>query len=299
MTALDIGLLAGIPVLFAAAWLLPTALWDRFAYRVAPLVAGMLSRGQRGIIDAMQRFLRERAAAVPPQKAARQLVAAEIMSKLQIARDHVPWRWRPPLAIEGLAHIEHGLAAGNGVILWDSHFYFASLMTKVAMASAGHRAVHLSQPTHGFSSSRFGIRVFNPLRTKAEDRYIAKRVVLSPQSATAAMRTLINRLGRNEVVSITVRARGARSVTVPLMAGEFTVATGAPDLAFRCGAALLPVFTLRMDDGSFKVIVEPPIQLPPEASRRAAAEAAAREYVRRLEPRLLAHPGQWMDWLSL
>ena len=78
-------------------------------------------------------------------------------------------------------------------------------MTKIALHRAGYRIVHLSHPRHGFSSSSFGVRYLNPVHRRAEDRYLAERVVLSLASPVGAMRTLMQRLKSNGVVTVTVR----------------------------------------------------------------------------------------------
>ena len=83
------------------------------------------------------------------------------------------------------------------------------------------------------------------------------------------------------------------------MDGVYTIGTGAADLAYRCGAVLLPVFTLRMDNGDCKVIVDRPLVCPTDASRREVALSVAHEYVRRLERYVCAHPDQWVEWFKL
>lgn len=296
---LDLGLLFGIPLMAALAWLLPPKKWYGFAYAIAPYISGMMPRNRRDILRVMAKFAGNRILSMSLEEAARRLAAAEVVGKFQNVRDFLPMGWRPDITIEGIEHIEKGLAAGRGVILWDSHFHFASLMTKIATHRAGHPLVHLSQPGHGFSQTRFGMRVFNPVRTKSEAHYIDERVVLSLASPTGAMRTLIKRLKKNAVVSITVRPTGVRPIEAPLMDSVYTIATGAPDLAYRCGATLLPVFSLRMDNGDYKVIVDPPLEFPAGANRHEAALSVTHEYARRLEPHVSAHPDQWIEWLNL
>ena len=129
-------------------------------------------------------------------------------------------------------------------------------------------------------------------------RSLAARVVMSPEGPRGAMRQLLARLKENGIVSITVRPSGLHPAEVPLFDSHMSVATGAPDLAFASGAALLPVFTVRNANGIYHVNVEKPIVLFRD-DRRRASEAAAREYARRLEPYIEAYPGQWTNWISV
>jgi lauroyl/myristoyl acyltransferase len=197
-----------------------------------------------------------------------------------------------------MEHLTAALGQGRGAILWDSHFQFAAVVTKMAMRRAGIDLHHLSHPRHGFSDSRFGMRFLNPLRTRCEGRYVAERVVLSLDGPVAAMRTLLKRLRGNAVVSIVVRGSGLHPCPAPFFDGRLAVATGAPDLAHRSGAALLPVFTVRQG-GRYVVAIESPLAIDVAAERHAAAAAAAAEYARRLEPHVAAHPGQWAEWIGI
>jgi lauroyl/myristoyl acyltransferase len=295
----DFGLLAGIPLMAVTSWLLPVAAWEKLAYASAPYVAGAIPCSQEDLIRVMEKTVGNRPMAMSAKEAARRLIASEIVKNFQFTRDHLPGRWHPQITIDGQEHIDKGLETGKGVILWDSHFYFASLMTKIAMFKAGHRLIHLSRPQHGFSPSRFAKKVLNPIRIKCEERYIAERVVLAPDNPISALRTLGIFLKQNAVVSITVRATGIRPVDAPFMDNTYPIATGAPDLAYKYGATLLPVFTQREDDGGYRVVVDRPLGLQIGSDRKKATKLAVHEYARRLEHHVLCHPEQWVDWYNI
>jgi lauroyl/myristoyl acyltransferase len=295
----DFGLLAGIPLMAAASWLLPVTAWEKLAYACAPYVAGVIPRSQENLIRVMEKTIGNRPMTMSTKEAARRLIASEIVKNFQFTRDHLPGRWHPKITIDGREHIDKGLETGKGVILWDSHFYFASLITKIAMSTAGHRLIHLSRPQHGFSPSRFAKKVLNPVRIKCEERYIAERVVLSPDNPINALRALGMHLNQNAVVSVTVRATGIRRVDAPFMDSTYPIATGAPDLAYKYGATLLPVFTLREDDGGYRVFVDRPLELEIGSDRRKATKCAVHEYAQRLEHYVLSHPEQWIDWYNV
>jgi lauroyl/myristoyl acyltransferase len=94
------------------------------------------------------------------------------------------------------------------------------------------------------------------------------------------------------VVSITVAAEGTRQARAPLLDGFLRVASGAPHLAARTGAALLPVVTLRTGAGRFLTRIEAPLPPPPGGSPDDPLGRAVAELARRLEPYALAHPDQ-------
>ena len=298
VSAGDVGLVIGLPLLALTAWLTPPRVWHSLASAVSPFAGAILSRSPREIASCVAAFAGDRAIAMAGDAVARALVAAEIESGFQAMRDHLPAGWRPAVELIGKEHVESALRHGSGAIIWDSHFYYAAMVTKMAMQRHGYGLYHLSHPRHGFSPTRFAMRFLNPIRTASEARYVEKRIVLSLDGSVGAMRLLLKHLRSNGVVSVTVRDTGLRACEVPFLDGSLRVATGASDLAYASGAALIPVFTVR-HDGRYVVTAEAPIEIDSRAPRREAAVAAVEAYARRLEPHVLAYPGQWVGWLNL
>lgn len=299
MAAKDLGLAVGLPLLFLAANLIPERSWRPLARSIAPHAAGILSRGRRELMEQVSAVMGSRAPDHPPQAVAGELVAGEIQRTFQIMASHLPGRWRPEIKLVGEGHVRAALQAGRGVILWDSHFCFASQITKMAFHRAGIAISHLSHPRHGFSSTRFGMAVLNPVQTRAEVRYLKERVLLSLHDAGDAMERLQARLGENGVISITVRDTGRRPLEISLMDARLRIAAGAPNLALKTGAALVPVFTVQEEDGGYTTTAEAPIEFPDGAPRAQALQAAAEDYARRLESYLMKFPGQWFGWINI
>src|SRR6187402_535688 len=100
-----------------------------------------------------------------------------------------------------------------------------SRASKKALASAGKRAWHLSQPEHGFSTSRAGIATVNRLRVRAELRYLAGRILIDRAKPMANTLAAQRSLHRNGIVSITAGAwEGQRVATVSLLGGTLDLA---------------------------------------------------------------------------
>ncbi len=169
----------------------------------------------------------------------------------------------------------------------------------MAFRKEGLSVSHLSTPTHGFSSSRFGIRYLNRLQTVAEDRHLAERILLPVEGQNAALKVVVRRLRTNRVVSITAQRGTGRTVDAPFLDGTLTLAPGAPALAYMTGATLLPVFAFRDEGGVIDVTVEPPIDVADGAPREVSVAEAVRAYGRMLEPYVLRYPGQWLGWVQL
>ena len=298
-SAHDFGVLAGLPMMAAVSWTTGERTWNTVAQKAAPYAGAILSRSPEQIAQRVREIAGNRDLSLPPSEIAQQLVACEIETAMQMVRSHAPTRWVPEILVEGKAHLDSALATGRGAILWDSHFYFASLITKMGLYRDGYRLHHMSRREHGFSPTHFGIHVLNPVRTSIEARYLAVRVVMPEDNPGAVLDDLARRLADNEVVSVTVRGDSNRPVEAPFMDGVMRIAPGAAVLCWNSQSALLPVFTKRVDDFRYRVRISPPIDVLANATRRDAVVSAAQEYARRLEAEVIEHPGQWIDWINI
>ena len=286
------------PMMAAVSWTTGERTWNTVAQKAAPYAGAILSRSPEQIAQRVREIAGNRDLSLPPSVIAQQLVACEIETAMQMVRSHAPTRWVPEIIVEGKAHLDSALATGRGAILWDSHFYFASLITKMGLYRDGYRLHHMSRREHGFSLTHFGIRVLNPVRTSIEARYLAVRVVMLEDNPVPCW-TILRRLADNEVVSVTVRGDSNRPVEAPFLDGAARIAPGAPVLAWNSQSALLPVFTKRIDNFHYRVRISPPINVLDNTTRRDAVVSAAQEYARRLEAEVIEHPGQWIDWINI
>ena len=143
------------------------------------------------------------------------------------------------------------------------------------------------------------MKYLNWIRSSVENRYLAERVVVAANNPGPALRVLANRLQQNEVVSITVRGSATRPISAPFMESKLAVAPGAPFLAWKTNARLIPVFTVRTEIGRYRINLGAPIEIRRDCPREEAFKWAAEEYAKRLERFVLDYPGQWIDWINI
>lgn len=288
----DITMLARLPVGALIAWLLPEAAWGRFANAVARRRRGSDER----VLGRLEGIVGSHRLAQPLPVAFEAHVANIRLAQLQTLRlQGLGAGWRPTVRLEGRTHVEEALLRGRGVILWIAPFVFASLIAKMTFHREGFAVSHLSRYSHGYSKSRFGARLLNPVRTRVEDRHLAERIVIGPdQSTLRPMRTLAKRLSENRIVSITIAAQGAKPLPAPFLNASVRVASGAANLMLRTGAALLPVFTVREPDGAFVTLIEPPLRPSEGASGDEALVAVIAQLARTLETYVIRWPDQFL-----
>jgi lauroyl/myristoyl acyltransferase len=297
----DLRLAATLPFYAAIAWTIPERHWTALIRRgFAPIdMKGPLQAISRGIaVSGLEAKL-----AIDGQLIARELNANRLESYLQYLRDYRPGGWRGEFHVENEETLRQAARAGRGVILWVGHFVFNGLPLKKALHLAGYRVSHLSRPEHGFSSSRFAISVLNPLRSRIECRYLARRIIIERGGEHRAVREARRLLRDGGIVSITAGHWEGRQIAwAPIGQAELPLAVGAPGLAQAAGAALLPVFIVRdlaRGGSSFRIVIGDRIECDGERDRDQAVRSAVADFARQLTPYVVSHPGQWRGWKYL
>jgi lauroyl/myristoyl acyltransferase len=288
----DVALAAAVGGAVLVSRWLPERLWKPLTRGVARAIR--LARPSAGRLAADARLAAE------THRDERDLAVERLASGAE-ARLHGLRASRVPEAIDGLnldlsgrEELHSALAAGRGAILWIAPFVWAPLIARVGLHRAGFAVSHLSRPTHGFGASPFAVTHLNPIWTRVEERFLARRVVMEPGAESAALRFLHRLLGEGAIVSISVGTQGAQVASVAFLGTELRLATGAVTLAASSGAPVLPVFTGRETNGRFRVIIDEPIHLPTRADRQTLRQATVLAYADRLEPWVRRWPGQWL-----
>lgn len=292
IAARDIGIAAKMPLWMALAWAVPQPQWSGVARLLAGDSPSLAERIKASRLDSLQE----------PAAIAAALEANRVEHAFQYFREYRPGGWRFPSTVEGLEYLAEARRAGRGVVLWMAHFVFQALAAKKLLAERGFRVHHLSRPEHGFSKTAFGIRVLNPLRVAAENRYLASRVLIQETAGRSTGERLRALLREGHAVSITAGAWEGRHIAhVPFLGGRYPLATGAPALAHAEGAALIPVFCWRgaARDGHLTLRIDRPIDMPADIARAEAIDRALCQFMERHEDVVRTAPSEWRGWSYL
>ncbi|MGA9033663.1 MAG: hypothetical protein WB402_14200 [Sulfuricaulis sp.] len=293
----DFFLLAYIPAITLIAWCLPERLWTVVCNAAARLSMALHRSRTRGHCRKLTEILGERRTSLDVDEILKCYLAKNHLARVQCMQCYAPGGWSPHLRLEGREHIEHALAAGKGAVLWIAPMASKDLITKMALHQAGYPVSHLSRFDHGFSISLWGARLFNPLWTRIEERFLAERLVMSPSVQVSPLRWLIKRLRENRVVSLAANREGRKyPLTLPFLSGTIQLAEGAPTLAMSTGAALLPVFTVREPDGTYITKVEPTLHPATKGNTAKEVESLTKQYVQLLEFYALHYPCAYQGW---
>ena len=288
----DLVLLGSLASLAPLAWCLPQRLWDPVCHGLAQAQPWRWpSEGARDY-----RYVRVLGAQPPgltPAACVRRRWAHVYRERLHVLRSHLT---RQPLLrprLEGREHLEAAVAARRGVILWIAPFVYCELPTMIALRATGYEGSLLSRSAHSFSATPLGERLLNPIRTRVEDRYLAERLVISPENPIAALRSLIQRLRARQTVVIGAIAWADQLYRLPFLNGSIPLAGGPPALAVRSGATLLPVFTGREGASEWVTVIEPPLRAPLSDTRDQAVSRLLLQYTALLESYVIRWPDQF------
>jgi lauroyl/myristoyl acyltransferase len=288
----DLALLGSLASLAVVAWCLPERYWDGVCRGLARAQPWRW-RGEKSRAYRYVEGLRPRPAGLTPAGCARAHWANLYRERLRLLACCGPAQREPRVRLEGREHLEAALAEGKGAILWVGPFVFSDLLTKVALHDGDFEVSHLSRFSHGFSGSRFGERVLNPIRTRVERRYLAERLVIGRAGAVGALRQLARRLHANRVISISAIGVAHQLYRIPFLNGSIQTAGGAPSLAIQAGAPLLPVFTGRDPGNDWLTVIEPPLVGHDEWDREETVKRLVLQYGALLEYYVTRWPDQF------
>lgn len=290
------------------AWCVPEHYWPG----VASGIERLLWRARRQPLPYKREWLEQTArmsadfpAAGSAEKILRGGAAYSHLATLQLLRCYRPGGWHPRMHLAGEDRLRRALDSGRGAILWVLPTATSDIATKLAFHRAGFRVSHLSRYSHGFSVTRFGRRVLNPVRTVVERRFLAERLEIGPagpfvpgkNGPERAVDAIARRLEAGQIVSITVTDAEARKPRyMPVLNGWLPVGDGPIRLARRTRAALFPVVTIMREDGCLVTNIEPELLVPAAGDRDSAAEEVLGAYGRVLEGYVLRAPDQFSLW---
>lgn len=205
--------------------------------------------------------------------------------------------WKPHLELEGVERIRTSQEAGKGTILWRMSTG-SSLIHKRAIWEAGIDLVHLSTAHHGsWSEAWIAGNGVAPLFRRTEGWYLVDRVLIpNDRAMSRVMKTLLAYLKANAVVSVMGEQAADQMTPASILKKTAYFAHGSPALAWKTGATLLPVYSVREATGRYRVIVDEPIATDRSLKRKEFVTEAIQEFAGRLESVLSAHPGSWSGW---
>lgn len=179
----------------------------------------------------------------------------------------------------GVHHLVDALARGKGVMLVTAHFGSFD----VAVQLLAVHSVRTTIPVEALEPERLLDHVVSLRRNKGLNIIPAK---------SGALQAMIEALRNGEIVLTACDRDVTGEAPKTLFFGEETrLPDMAVRIALRTGAAIIPVFNIRRDDGRYDVYVEPPIEVASNGNGTVAKHM--NEVIRVMEKYIRSCPEQW------
>lgn len=191
------------------------------------------------------------------------------------------------IMIEGREHLDAALRRGKGVIAISAHLGNFTIM-EGKLISEGY-------PFYWVLKLPKDPVISDYLKTKMA-QYNWKFIFAEP--TIVSQKEIIRCLRRNEIVGLIVdEDQKAGGIPLKFMGQEIAMAPGPAILAKRTGATLLPMFIIRRDDNSHKIIIEPPIENFEDTSKDRSVILLTMKLARIIESFIHRYPTQWY-WVN-
>lgn len=195
------------------------------------------------------------------------------------------------IQIDGKHHLDHALAQGSGVLLFQAHFG-AFQIVMPAIGYKGYTMNQISAPATVWKSDGQPKLQQKSYDIKARHEYLLPVKHINVQKNLKAVFTALK---RNEIVGITADGGGGgtKITTFPFLGRKANFQKGGVDIAVRTGAAMIPVFILTLQNFKHSLIIHPPIELNTTLPREEQIYEALKEYINILEDYVQQYPAHY------
>ncbi|MEX1195132.1 MAG: hypothetical protein WD904_05000 [Dehalococcoidia bacterium] len=264
---------------------LPLPLLYGFAEVVARVGYTMAPATRRNIWDNLRHVMPD-APKRKVRRAARQVfrnVAYYYADLAQLQRMDLDHFFRERLVYHGIEeNIRTHLNAGRGVVMLSAHVGNAEIAGQ-GLVPLGIKCFAVTEPV---KPARLA-RMLNEIRQ-------SKGIEFEPVGMPAAKRIVRTLRGGGTVALMGDRDIHGPRMFLPFFGEETWLPTGPIEVALRTGAAIVPSFSARRGRYGIEAWAQPAIEIARTDDFQADVRTAMREFIKLMEERLLAEPGQWI-----
>lgn len=185
---------------------------------------------------------------------------------------------------EGKHHLDEALAKGKGVVAVTAHYGNFPLMM-LTCAFRGYRTSSIIRQTRDEKLTDFLYRKRLEVGLKTVYALPRRRCVTDS----------LKELRSNGLLFIPIDQNFGSDggVFVDFFGRQAATATGPAVFAARTGAVILPMFIVRQEDDTHKIIIEPPIPLAARDTEQESMNETMAEVTRLIERYIRRYPHEW------
>jgi KDO2-lipid IV(A) lauroyltransferase len=185
--------------------------------------------------------------------------------------------------LAGVERVDAAYARGHGIIFITGHFGFWELHAMVHAL----RFPPISVVARALDNPLLDA-LLEDLRTRTGNAVIDRK---------GGLRRILRALNANEGVAILIDQHilSTDAVRVDFLGRPAATTSAVASFALKTGAPIIPVFALPLNDGRYRLIYEPPVEMPAPDAPDAVRELTQR-CTKVLEKYVRAHPDLWL-WM--
>jgi KDO2-lipid IV(A) lauroyltransferase len=206
--------------------------------------------------------------------------AFELM--LDYGRGHIRDACRRVKQTEGLEHLDRALEKGNGVVGLCAHLGNFILLG-ATLNSLGYGCATIMRQMRDEQLEE----MFTEIRNKMGQITIPKFPL------SRSVRDSLSWLARGNILAMYIDQRSKTGAIVDFMSLPTSTATGAAYFALRSGAPVLPIFVLRRDDGYYKLLIGPELEVLNTGNLKADMHTNTAHFAKVVEDYIRQYPTQW------
>lgn len=204
--------------------------------------------------------------------------ALEFFYLIRLSPEHVD-DW---VSMEGAEYLDAAIAEGRGAIIVTAHYGNWELFArKIVLHGLPLNVIARDSDDAGMTG------IANRIRESA-----GYRVLSRDNAALPALR----RLKKNELLGILPDQNSYTGVMVDFFGRPAMTATGPAVFALRSGAPIVCGFCRRTEDGRFKCVIYPPLDVPRTGDEETDTRALTAAITSAIEDEIRKDPAQWL-WL--
>ena len=198
-----------------------------------------------------------------------------------------PEKTKEKVFFEGMEHIDEALKQGKGVVAVSAHFGNFALM-QLAFACLGYKVSVIMRKARDKKIAEYSESTMNRLGVKVINSIPSRRCV---QHSLKALR-------RNEIVFVLLDQNfGSESgVFVDFFGQKAATGIGPVVFADSSGAPIIPLFCIRQEDDTHKVIIEPPFPLEHREDKEEMIFVNISKITKIIEGYIRRYPKEW-GWM--
>lgn len=183
---------------------------------------------------------------------------------------------------EGLEHLDEALAEKKGVIGLCAHLGNFTLLG-AKLNSLGYPCAAIMRQMRDQQLEK----IFDDIRRQT------RQIAISKFPLSRSVRQSLSWLSQGNILAMYIDQRSKSGAVVDFLGLPTSTATGAAYFALKSKAPVLPMFVIQRDDGGYKLIVGPEVDVVDTGSLKADTHTATARFAKVVESYIRQYPTQW------